>query len=118
MNTPSPNLADLPGQQSPWEEIGNAATHGIGAALGIAALAVMVTLASFTGDPWKIVAVSIYGASLVLLFGASTIFHAAKGPRLKHVFWILDHAAIYLLIAGTYTPFCLVTIRGGWGWSL
>lgn len=78
----------------------------------------MVTFASFTGDPWKIVSVSIYGATLVLLFGASTIYHAAKNPTLKHVFWILDHAAIYLLIAGTYTPFTLVTIRGGWGWSI
>ena len=114
----APNLADLPGQQSLVEEVWNAISHGAGALGGITALVLMVVYASFTGDPWKIVAVSIYGASLVLLFSASTFFHAFQNPRVKHVFWVLDHAAIYLLIAGTYTPFTLVSIRGGWGWSI
>lgn len=118
MGQSSPRLEDLPGQQSIPEEIANAISHGIGAGLGIAALSVLVTFASMGGDPWRIVAMAIYGATLVLLFGASTFFHAFQNPKVKHVFWILDHAAIYLLIAGTYTPFTLVTLRGPWGWSI
>jgi len=118
MGTRHPDLSDLPGQQSPGEEIANAISHGLGALLGIAGLVMMVVFASLDGDPWRIVAMSIYGATLVVLFSASTLFHAFQNPRIKHVFWVLDHVAIYLLIAGTYTPFTLVTLRGGWGWSI
>jgi hemolysin III len=113
-----PNLFDLPGQQSPVEEMVNAITHGVGATLGVAALALLVTYASMDGDPWRIVAMSVYGTSIVLLFSASTFFHALRNRKAKQIFWILDHAAIYLLIAGTYTPFTLVTLRGPWGWSI
>jgi hemolysin III len=116
--TPRPSFAGLPGHQTLAEEVANAISHGVGAAFSIAALALLVTFASMGGDPWRIVAVSIYGASLVVLFLASTLYHGIQNPRAKHVFWILDHMAIYLLIAGTYTPFTLVTLNGPWGWSI
>jgi hemolysin III len=92
--------------------------HGIGAVLAAAALALLVTFASLIGDPWRVVSFSIYGASLVILYTASTLFHGFRNPKLKQLFRIFDHAAIYLLIAGSYTPFLLVTIRGPLGWTL
>ncbi|MHB1359544.1 MAG: PAQR family membrane homeostasis protein TrhA [Rhodocyclaceae bacterium] len=95
----------------------NALTHLIGAALALAGGVVLVTLAVQDGDPWKIVSVSIYGATLLLLYSASTLYHSVKG-RAKRILQKLDHFSIYLLIAGSYTPFCLVTLRGPWGWSL
>jgi hemolysin III len=104
--------------QSLGEEIANSVTHGAGLLASVAALALLVVWAAATGDPWRITAASVYGATLVLLYAASTLYHALPGPRLKGVLQRLDHAAIYLLIAGTYTPFVLVTLRGGWGWSL
>ena len=100
------------------EEIAHAATHGVGLVLSIGALVVLVVFASLRGDPWLIVSSSIYGATLVLLYAASTFYHAISAPRAKRVLASLDHAAIYLLIAGTYTPFTLVNLRGGWGWTL
>ncbi|MCU0664432.1 MAG: hemolysin III family protein [Myxococcota bacterium] len=100
------------------QEIANAVTHGIGAGLAIAALAVLVTFAGLQGDPWKVVSFSIYGSMLVLLYMASTLYHALVPRKAKKVFQILDHSAIYLVIAGTYTPFMLVTLRGPWGWTL
>ncbi len=100
------------------EEIANSITHGIGAALSIAGLTVLVVLAALYGDAWHVVSVSIYGSSLVLLYLASTLYHSFRQPRVKRFFKIADHAAIYLLIAGTYTPFMLVSLRGPWGWSL
>ena len=100
------------------EEIAHAATHGVGLVLSIGALVVLVVFASLRGDPWLIVSSSIYGATLVLLYAASTFYHAISAPRAKRVLARLDHAAIYLLIAGTYTPFTLVNLRGGWGWTL
>lgn len=95
----------------------NSVSHLLGAAAAIAGLVVLVVSASRTGDPWKIVSVSIYGASLVLLYAFSTLYHSLKDSP-KRVFRKLDHLAIYLLIAGTYTPFTLVTLHGAWGWSL
>jgi hemolysin III len=95
----------------------NALTHLIGAALALAGGVVLITLAVQDGDPWKIVSVSIYGATLLLLYSASTLYHSVKG-RAKRILQKLDHHSIYLLIAGSYTPFCLVTLRGPWGWSL
>ena len=100
------------------EEIAHAITHGVGLLLSIAALAILVVFASLRGNAWHIVSSSIYGTTLVLLYTASTFYHALPSPRAKGVFRILDHAAIYLLIAGTYTPFTLVNLRGGWGWAL
>ena len=100
------------------EEIANSITHGIGAALSIAALSVLVVFAGLRGDAWRVVSFAIYGATLVLLYLASTFYHVFSNPRVKRVFHVFDHSAIFLLIAGSYTPFCLVTIRGGWGWSL
>jgi hemolysin III len=95
----------------------NSISHLVGAALALAGVVVLVTLASWKGDPWKIVSFSIYGASLFLLYTLSTLYHSLRG-RAKDIFRKLDHIAIYLLIAGTYTPLALVTLRGAWGWSL
>ena len=95
----------------------NSISHLIGATLALAALVVLVVFASLQGDPWKIVSFSIYGTTLFLLYTFSTLYHSLHG-RAKIIFQKLDHAAIYLLIAGSYTPFTLVTLRGAWGWSL
>jgi len=103
---------------TPGEEIANATIHGIGALLSIAGVAVLVTKAVAGGNAIDIVAASIYGASLILLYVSSTMYHALTAPRAKHFFLICDHAAIYLLIAGSYTPFTLISLRGPWGWSL
>ena len=95
----------------------NGISHLIGAALALAGLAVLVVNAARQADAWKIVSFSLYGATLFALYGFSTLYHSLRG-RAKAIFRRLDHLAIYLLIAGTYTPFALVTLRGGWGWSL
>ena len=89
----------------------------MGAVLAAAGAAALVVLAARQGDPWKIVSFSIYGAMLFGLYAVSTLYHSTRG-RVKDVFRKLDHCSIYLLIAGTYTPFTLVTLRGAWGWSL
>jgi hemolysin III len=106
------------GRYSVAEEIAHAITHGVGLLFSVAGLVVLVVFASLRGDVWHIVSCSIYGTTLVLLYTASTLYHAIPSPRAKDVFRILDHAAIYLLIAGTYTPFTLVNLRGPWGWTL
>lgn len=85
--------------------------------MSIAGAAVLITQASIFGDVWKIVSTSIYGAAMVLLYTISTLYHSVQG-RPKKILQKLDHIAIYLLIAGTYTPFCLITLRGPWGWWL
>jgi len=95
----------------------NAWTHLAGAVLALAGAIVLVVLAASRGDAWKIVSVSIYGATLVLLYSFSVLYHSLRG-RAKNILRELDHHGIYLLIAGSYTPFCLVTLRGAWGWSL
>jgi hemolysin III len=100
------------------EELLNALTHGVGWALSVAGLVFAVVLGARQGDAWVITSVAIYGATLVLLYASSTLYHAIPSPRWKHVLRKLDHAAIFLLIAGTYTPFVLVNLRGPWGWSL
>ena len=100
------------------EETAHVVTHGIGLMLSVAGLVVLVVLASLRGDAWHVVSASIYGTTLILLYGASTVYHALPPSRAKGVWRLLDHSAIYLLIAGTYTPFTLVNLRGGWGWSL
>ncbi|MFH1869914.1 MAG: hemolysin III family protein [Pseudomonadota bacterium] len=95
----------------------NAVTHLVGAILALLGAVVLIVLAARDGDPWKLVSVSIYGGTLVLLYSFSTLYHSLRG-RAKNILRKLDHHGIYLLIAGTYTPFCLVTLRGPWGWSL
>ncbi len=100
------------------EEVVSSVIHGIGAALAVAALALLVTFAALIGDPWRIVSFSIYGATLVILYTSSTLFHGFRTPARKQLLRIFDHAAIYLLIAGSYTPFLLVSIRGPLGWTL
>lgn len=107
-----------PAIQSPGEEIANSVTHGIGAALSIAALVLLVVFASKYGDAWRVVSFSIYGTTLIFLYLASTLYHSFSGKRTKRIFRILDHSSIYLLIAGSYTPVALVSLRGPWGWSI
>ncbi len=95
----------------------NSISHLVGAALALIGMVLLVVYASAQGDPWKIVSFTIYGVSLFLLYSLSTLYHSLRGPA-KKTFQKLDHVAIYLLIAGTYTPFTLVTLRGAWGWTL
>jgi hemolysin III len=102
-----------------WKnELANTVTHGLGVAASIAALCILVVMAVRGGDPWEVVGVSIFGASLILLYLASTLYHAVAHPNLKSRLKVLDHCAIYLLIAGSYTPFMIGVLRGGWGWSM
>lgn len=103
---------------SQLEERINIITHAAGIALSIAALVLLVVFASLYGTVWHIVSFSIYGASLVALYTASTIYHSIQNPKWRYRFNIVDHSAIYILIAGTYTPFTLVTLNGTVGWVL
>jgi hemolysin III len=100
------------------EEVMNAVTHGIGTLLAVAGLVLLIVLAYLHGDFWHIVSFSIYGTTLVLLYLASTLYHSFTNERVKRIFKILDHSAIYLLIAGTYTPFTLVPLHGVLGWTI
>lgn len=100
------------------EEIANSITHGFGLVMAIAGLAVLAAFASVFGSTWHIVSVSIFGATLVLLYAASTLYHSIPLPRAKEVLRRLDHSAIFLVIAGTYTPFLLVTLRDSFGWTM
>jgi hemolysin III len=95
----------------------NAWTHLVGAVLALAGAVWLLVLALPSGDPWKVFSVAVYGVTLVILYSASTLYHSVRG-RAKQILQKLDHLSIYLLIAGSYTPFCLVTLRGPWGWSL
>ena len=104
--------------QSTGEEIANAITHGIGALLAIAALVVLVVLAAMRGTVWHVVSFSIFGTTLVLLYFASTLYHSLTFTRARGLFHKFDHISIYLLIAGTYTPFCLTALRGWIGWTV
>ncbi|AIN60588.1 hemolysin III family protein [Pseudomonas soli] len=95
----------------------NAWTHLVGAVLACIGASWLIVVAGLQGDPWKIVSFSIYGFTLLLLYSISTLYHSTRG-RAKRIMRKLDHLSIYLLIAGSYTPFCLVSLRGPWGWSL
>jgi hemolysin III len=108
----------LPRIWSKGEEIANAVSHGVGLVLAIAGLTGLVAVAARRGDPWAIVSSAVFGTTLVLLYTASTLYHAIPHPGAKRILRILDHSAIYLLIAGTYTPFTLGPLRGPWGWAL
>lgn len=98
------------------EEIFNAVTHGIGILLSVIGISVLIPYAAIYGDAWKIVASSIYGFTLIVLYSASTLYHSFQNEKLKKIFNMFDHISIYFLIAGTYTPFLLVNMRGVWGW--
>jgi len=100
------------------EEMVNSLTHGLGLVLSAAGAAILLVLASLFGNVWHIVSCSIYGGSLLFLYTASTLYHSARSERLKQIMRLLDHVGIFLLIAGTYTPFALVWMRDGWGWTL
>ncbi len=108
----------IPHGYSLGEEIANSVTHGLGVVGGIVALTLLVTFAALFGDGRHLAGAIVFGATLVLLYTASTLYHSFPWPRVKHVFKVLDHAGIYLLIAGTYTPFTLVTLRDDGGWLL
>jgi len=100
------------------EEIAHSVSHGVGLLLSVIGLATLIVYSSLYGDAWHIVSSSIYGATLIALYTSSTLYHAVTIPDLKKILQKIDHAAIFLLIAGTYTPFLLVNLRGGWGWTL
>jgi len=100
------------------EEIFSSISHGFGALLSIAALVVLVAFASLKGDVWRIVSFSIYGFTLFFLYLSSTLYHSIVYEKAKKVFRVFDHAAIYLLIAGSYTPISLIAMRGTWGWII
>ncbi len=104
----------------PKDELLNSITHGMGVLLSIAALVLLVVFASIRpyGDVWKIVSFAVYGTSLIIMYTASTLYHSYQNRKIKEFLNLFDHAAIYVLIAGTYTPFTLVSLRGPWGWSI
>jgi hemolysin III len=100
------------------EEIANSVTHGVGLVLAIAGLGVLTAFASRLGNAWHVVSCTIFATTLILQYTFSTLYHSIQLPRAKRVMRVLDHSAIFLLIAGTYTPFMLVNLRGPWGWTL
>lgn len=100
------------------EEIANSVTHGVGLVLAIAGLAVLTAFASRLGNVWHIVSCTVFATTLILQYTFSTLYHGIQLPRAKSILRVLDHSAIFLLIAGTYTPFMLVNLRGVWGWTL
>lgn len=102
----------------PREELANSITHGLGLLLSIAGLVVLIVTASQRGDTMQIVAYTVFGATMVSLYSASTLYHSARHPRFKRIMRFVDHAAIYLLIAGSYTPFLVLNMRGAVGWTL
>jgi len=100
------------------EEIAHSITHGIGAALSVAAMVLLIVFASQQRDVWRIVSFSVYGSTLFILYLASTLYHAFTNDKVKTFFRLMDHSSIFLLIAGTYTPITLIAMRGPWGWTL
>jgi hemolysin III len=105
-------------QESRREEVANSISHGVGFVLAVAGAPLLIATAIRRGTLADVVAVSVFAASMALLYLSSTIYHALPPGRTKNAFHVLDHAAIYLLIAGTYTPFTLGVLKGGWGWTL
>lgn len=124
MNVSDPTHTRSDGEAPPHgaaevrEEIVNALTHGLGATAALAGGAVLITLAAVHGDGWQLVGAIVFGVSLLLLYLASTLYHAIQHPTAKGRLKVFDHCAIYVLIAGTYTPFTLIGLRGPWGWGL
>ena len=107
-----------PSAYSPREELANSLTHAVGIALSVAGLVLMVTCSVRYGDRWQVVSTAVFGVSLIALYTASTLYHTFRDAAWKQLLRKFDHAAIFLLIAGSYTPFLLVSLRGPWGWSL
>lgn len=103
---------------SPEEELANTLTHGFGLLISVIGFVALMFLAQQQGDFWRIISCGVYGSSLVILYAASTCYHGIKSARRKQIFKIIDHCAIYLLIAGSYTPFTLIALQGPWGWGL
>lgn len=129
MNDPtqSPLISELPAapkgrrprrEQCLREEVANSLTHGVGLLLAIVGLVLLIMRAGVLKDAIGVVSVAIYGTTLVLLYLASTLYHSVQRPRVKRLLRVFDHTAIYLLIAGTYTPLTLITLRDDWGWAL
>jgi hemolysin III len=112
------NLQERLVYYSEAEELVNRYTHGIGALTSLIGVIVLITLASRQHDNYRLVSACIYGVAMVTFYCLSTAYHSVRKPKVRYVFRILDHASIYLMIAGSYTPFALVTLRGPWGWSL
>ena len=108
----------LTARYSRREDIANSITHGIGFLLSVVGLWLLVTISRTNGDAWHVFSCIIYGTTLICLFTASTLYHSIHPPKFKPFLRTLDHSTIFLLIAGTYTPFTLVTLRGPWGWSI
>ena len=100
------------------EEIANGVTHGVGLGASLAGAALLVVVTALRGDGWQVTSSVVYGSALVTLYTASMLYHSFQGERAKWVLRVFDHCSIYLLIAGSYTPFALVSLRGGWGWTL
>lgn len=100
------------------EEIANAITHGVGACLSVAALVILIVFAALHGNAWHAVSFSIFGSTLIILYMSSTLYHSLTNERAKRLFRKFDHISIFLLIAGTYTPFCLLALHGWIGWTL
>ena len=113
-----PGMNAAPSAYTPPEELANAITHGFGVALSIVGLVLLLVTASRHGDAWGVSSSAVFGATLILLYSVSTLYHSLPGARRKFLLRKCDHAAIFLLIAGTYTPVLLVSLRGAWGWSL
>jgi hemolysin III len=111
-------MTAVPERYPPAEELANRLTHGLGAVLSVAGLVLLVVHSVLRADAWIITSTAVYGVSLVVLYTASTLYHSVSTDRWRRILQKVDHAAIYLLIAGTYTPFVLGPLRGGWGWTL
>lgn len=118
MSRTTPSTVSLPFEVRLADEIANSVTHGLGLVLSLVGMPMLIIASLQRGDVMNVIGASVFGGSLVALYAASTLYHAVPTPRAKHVFRILDHVAIFLLIAGTYTPFTLGVLRGAWGWSL
>jgi len=114
----TPDSRSAPSSHLPREEFANVLTHGLGSLAALPGGIVLVTLAAIHGDGWQLAGAIVFAASLLMLYAVSTVYHAARRPHLKRRLQVVDHCAIYVLIAGTYTPFTLVGLRGPWGWGL
>jgi hemolysin III len=112
------NTRTISGRYSVGEEIANSLTHALGIIFSITGMVVLMLSSSGSGNVWRIVSCAVFGVTLILLYTASTLYHAVQKPNVKSFMRIIDHSTIFLLIAGSYTPFTLVNLRGPWGWSL
>lgn len=113
-----PTTSDFPLKVRRADEIANSVTHGVGLLLSLIGLPVLILTTMARGDVMNVIGASVFGGTLVALYAASTLYHAAPPTRTKNLLRVIDHVAIFLLIAGTYTPFTLGVLRGAWGWTL